>query len=174
MCPGPGTGATTDQLVLGLLGLVLTRWFAAGGAGRQWLAAILGLGAAVLILGAEQAGRFEMLPYAGRHSDLACSAALAVGAQAAVLALARSLPGAVMAPLAAMGAMSLSLYAAQVGWLAFDVRVWHPGARDDSWLNLVVLLAGALALAAGWRRAVPRWRGPLEGPIDWVTRGLAR
>ncbi len=35
--------------------------------------------------------------------------------------------------------MTLTLYTLQVLWLAYDVRVLHPGARDDSWTNLAVL-----------------------------------
>ena len=41
--------------------------------------------------------------------------------------------------------MTLTLYVLQILWLAYDVRVLHPGETDDSWTNLAVLLVGSLA-----------------------------
>lgn len=61
--------------------------------------------------------------------------------------------------LAAIGQMSLT-YTAQISWLAFEVTVLHPGSRDDSWVNVAILVVGSFLLAWAWRTLVrhPGWR----------------
>lgn len=90
------------------------------------------------------------------------------------------IPG-ILAQLAAPGAMSLSLYAAQVLVLHLFV-VLHPGQRDDSWALLCAMIIAGAAFAMAWKAA---WsaarrrtqsapsaidRGPLEGLIEVLVR----
>ena len=102
--------------------------------------------------------------------------ALLVVAITLVVAGAAGLLPAAAVPLAAMGGMSLSLYCLQVRWLAYDVHTLHPGASDDSWLNVALLVLGSAALALIWRAVVrvePWRRGPLEGPVSAGVRLLS-
>jgi uncharacterized membrane protein YeiB len=75
------------------------------------------------------------------------------------------LPGAtrLLAPLAAAGSMTLTLYSAHILWLATGILADEP-------LVLWVAMSGTALVAATWWRAV-RGQGPLEG---WVARTSAR
>lgn len=79
--------------------------------------------------------------------------------------------------LAGPGQMTLTLYVAHAAWLAYDVKVLADGARgDNTWTNLLVLIAGSLILATAWRALVrvhPWRRGPIEGALDGIVDGLS-
>ena len=118
-------------------------------------------------------------PTRGRAQETVLDTLLAAGVLGVGLAAARVLSQIaagrrIVALLAAAGAMTLTLYALQILWLAYDVRVLHPGQPDDSWVNLAVLLGGSLVMAWAWPAVVRRypWRtGPLEGLVGVVIRG---
>ena len=133
--------------------------------------AVASLLCAALLMVAEQTGRIHFEPYSGSRPEVAFTVFLVGGFAALWLSLApRSLSG---GPLAAAGSMTLSLYALQIIYLAWFVRVAKPGATDDSWANVAVLSAGALVVAWAWRllvRTEPWNKGPIEGPTTVVTR----
>ena len=159
------------------IGMVLSRWWLRGPQVRSALlpGAVGGglLVVAAAMLAAEQAGRIDLVPYSGTLQEtlldaLVAAGVLGVGLAAARAADDRALGRAVLTVLAAAGAMTLTLYALQVLWLAFDVRVLHPGRADDTWTNLGVLLIGSLVLAGAWHVVVRRqpWcMGPIEGLV---------
>ena len=140
---------------------------------------VLGGGLLVVVatmLAAEQKGVLDLVPYSGTLQETVLDALVAAGVCLVGLAATRALDEGVMARvvlgLAAVGAMTLTLYALQIAWLAYDVRALHPGAADDSWTNLAVLVVGSLAVTAAWRGVVrpePWRRGPLEGVVGTVT-----
>jgi len=130
---------------------------------------------AVVWIGLHEAGAFAMEAYDVTYRVLTFDALLVVAITLVVAGAAGLLP-AVAVPLAAMGGMSLSLYCLQVRWLAYDVHTLHPGASDDSWLNVSLLVLGSAALALIWRAVVrvePWRRGPLEGPVSAGVRLLS-
>ena len=164
------------------LGVLLARHVVAG-RGARAVAVPGGVGLGLLVggaavLAAEQRGLVDLVPYSGTTQETVLDALVATGVALVGLALARGLDRGptrrLVTSLAAVGAMTLTLYALQVLWLAYDVRVLHPGAADDSWANLVVLLVGSLVVTAAWRGVVRRepWRrGPLEGAVALAARG---
>jgi hypothetical protein len=132
--------------------------------------------AAVVWIGLHEAGAFAMEAYDVTYRVLTFDALLVVAITLVAAGAAGLLPRAAL-PIAAMGGMSLTLYCLQVWWLGYDVRTLHPGATDDSWLNVVVLVLGSAALALAWRAVVrvePWRRGPLEGPVAAAVRLLSR
>ena len=141
----------------------------------------LGIGAAcgaaaVAWIGLHEAGVFAMAAYDVTYRVLTFDALLVVAVTLVVAGAAGLLPRAAV-PLAAMGGMSLSLYCLHVAWLGYDVRELHPGAVDDSWTNVALLVFGSAVLALAWRAVVrlePWRRGPLEGPVAAVVRLLSR
>ena len=122
-----------------------------------------------------QSDVLTMRPYAVTHQVLVFEAVLVVGATLLAGVLTGRC-GRVATPMAAMGAMSLTLYCLQILWLDADLRVLgHPS--DDSWRNVAVLVLGSLAVALVWRAAVkvePWRRGPLEGPVAALVSQLDR
>lgn len=92
-------------------------------------------------------------PHTTTPLDLAHTIGVAVGLLGGMLLLARR-AGELLAPLAAAGSMTLTLYTAHVLFLNSPLNVLEP---TGSYLLQVV---GALWFAAVWRRAVGR--GPLE------------
>ena len=159
------------------VGIVLSRWWVHGARSSSVFvpgavgSALLLIGATML--GAEQLGRIDLVPYSGTAQETILDALLAAGVLGVGLAGSRALSVStggrrLVSTLAAVGAMTLTLYALQILWLAYDVRVLHPGQRDDSWTNLVVLLLGSLLVVWVWRSVVriKPWRtGPVEGLI---------
>ncbi|MCF6377058.1 hypothetical protein L2K70_05545 [Nocardioides KLBMP 9356] len=170
------------MLAYAAIGIVLARLLVRG-PGRDAVLAPTAVGAGLLLSGAamlaaEQKGIVDLVPYSGTLQETTLDALVATGVAlvglAAARALARGATGRLVSWPAAVGAMTLTLYALQVLWLAYDVRVLHPGAADDSWRNLAVLLVGSLAVTAAWHAVVRRgpWRrGPLEGLLDLASRG---
>jgi hypothetical protein len=117
-----------------------------------------------------------MLPYHVTFQVLTFDGVLILAIFLVGVDLAGRLPQ-VVAPLAAIGSMSLSLYSLQILWLWYDVTEVHPGASDDSWLNVLILVGGSIAVAYLWRAVVrlePWRRGPLEGPVAALVRLLTR
>lgn len=159
------------------VGILLSRWWLRGPRGRSSLlpGAVGGglLVVAAAMLAAEHAGRVDLVPYSGTPQETVLDCLVAAGVLGVGLAFARVVDGlragrALLTVLAAAGAMTLTLYVLQVLWLAYDVRVLHPGRSDDSWSNLAVLLIGSLVLAGTWH-AVVRWRPWRTGPIEGVV-----
>jgi hypothetical protein len=170
------------MVVYAALGILVARHVGAGRGERSTVApgalglVLLLVGAAMLA--AEQRGLLDLVPYSGTLQETVLDALVATGVTLVGLALARALDHGparrLVTGLAAVGAMTLTLYALQVLWLAYDVRVLHPGAADDSWTNLAVLGVGSLVVTAAWRGVVRRepWRrGPLEGVVALTARG---
>jgi hypothetical protein len=74
--------------------------------------------------------------------------------------------------LAAMGRMTLSLYALQICYLSLWAHQLHPGLPDDRWSNTMLLTLGSLLFALLWPLVVRRGpfrRGPLEGLTTLVV-----
>ncbi|MEO6509759.1 MAG: hypothetical protein ABIO16_02125 [Nocardioides sp.] len=155
------------------IGILLTRHLLDGPALRVGLLAAVatGVGAALY-----KTGALVMLPYHVTLKVLVFDAVLIVAITLLGAVLAGRLPG-LAAPLAAAGSMSLTLYSLQILWLWYDVTHLHPGAVDDSWLNVLILTVGSLVIALVWRAVVridPWRRGPLEGPVAAVVSALTR
>ena len=175
---GPGVGEPyqlASMVFFAAVGILLSHYLLGTDVGdRRRLAIGVACGfASAGWLALEQAGVFEMVPYDVSYRVLLFDALLIVAITLVVAALADRVRG-LAAPLAAMGAMSLTLYCLQIAWLSYDVRVLHPG-RDDSWLNVAVLIAGSMVFALAWRAAVrvePWRRGPIEGPVAVMVRSL--
>jgi uncharacterized membrane protein YeiB len=78
-----------------------------------------------------------------------------------------------IAPLVAMGSMSLTMYVSHIIAIvalhmgADEQAHVHPLLPDESMLSLVVFIVVAVAAAWIWRRFFRR--GPLEAGIHWVT-----
>ena len=111
-------------------------WSPAGERGPRWCpepSAWLLLVAGAIMLAAEQRGLLDLVPYSGTLQETLLDALVATGVTLAGLALARALDRGparrLVTGLAAVGAMTLTLYALQILWLAYDVRVLHPGRR---------------------------------------------
>ncbi len=158
------------------LGILVARHLVAGrGAGSVLVPGVLGTGLLLVVgamLAAEQKGLVDLVPYSGTLQETGLDALVATGVCLVGLAVARLLDRRLVAAFAAVGAMTLTLYVLQVLWLAYDVRVLHPGQADDSWSNLAVLLVGSLVVTAAWRLVVrpePWRKGPLEGVLGTVT-----
>ncbi len=170
------------MVLFACLGVLVARHVVAGrGARSTVVPGALGLVLLVVgavMLAAEQRGLLDLVPYSGTLQETVLDALVATGVTLAGLALARALDRGparrLVTGLAAVGAMTLTLYTLQILWLAYDVRVLHPGAADDSWTNLAVLVVGSLVVTAAWRGVVRRepWRrGPLEGVVARAARG---
>lgn len=162
----------SSMVFFAALGILLVRLALRRDPSRQVLVALTLATVAGAGIAASRAGLLTLAPYDTTHAEhlfdaLLLSALFLVGVAAAALA-----PRATR-PLAAIGQMSLTLYIAQIYWLAYDVKVLHPGQRDDSWLNVAILVLGSFLLAGAWQALVRRrpWqRGPAEG----ITAVLAR
>ena len=164
------------------LGILVARHVVAGRGARSTVApgalGLVPLVVGAVMLAAEQRGLLDLVPYSGTLQETVLDALVATGVTLVGLTLARSLDRGptrrLVTALAAVGAMTLTLYTLQILWLAYDVRVLHPGAPDDSWTNLAVLVVGSLVVTAVWRGVVRRgpWRrGPLEGVVALAARG---
>jgi uncharacterized membrane protein len=103
-------------------------------------------------------------PHTGTPFDLAHTTGTALAVLGAMLLLARVAP-AVVWPLAAVGAIPLTLYALHVTALALL-------PHDDAATVLVAHLLAALVIGAGLRAA--GCRGPLEAAVGAASRGVRR
>ena len=140
------------------------------------LATVLALALAFAMLVVRWAGAYTMLPYERNLPDIVFDALLCVAVVCGCAALVRMVGGPVVRTVAAAGAMTLTLYVAQVLVLAAFVAL-NPNTRDDSWPMLTGLVVGSLGFAALWHavvRAGPFARGPLEGVVDLGVRSAQR
>lgn len=108
-------------------------------------------------------------PHTASPPDLLHTTGVAVALVGALLLLGhltapglRLVIGAVLGPLAAAGAMTLTLYTAHVIFMNSPLDVF--GARP----GYLVQVVAALLFALGWREAVGR--GPLEALASWAAR----
>lgn len=163
----------TSMILYAAIGILLVRWLGRQQLGtRQLVAGTAALTVAVALLVAEQRGMVDLVPYSGTRSEILFDAVLVTGVTLVVWWCVDRMPAGLVAPVAAAGAMTLTLYAVQILWLAAYVHaLGHP--TDDAWVNVVGLALVSLALPAVWRAMVPRepWRrGPVEGVVVAVVR----
>ena len=148
------------------------------------------LGAAMLV--ARESGLITMVAYQRNVPEVVFDALLCTAAVCSSAVLVRLLPRPVFRPVAVAGAMTLTLYVAQVLVLAaFTAR--HAGTgrgadevgiplipviwSDDSWPMLIGLVIGSLAFAVLWRAVVRTGvfaRGPLEGIVGLGVRAVQK
>lgn len=158
----------SGMVPLACLGILLARH-----AGRVVTLGTLVASAAgsLALAGAQAAGSIDMAPYTGTQLVMVFEVCLVV----AVVQLCRTVApflGGFGRLTATVGAMTLSLYVAQILVAAWYVADRPLDFRDDSWLVLAAMVVGSYALAAAWPRVVRRapWsRGPLEGPVRAVV-----
>ncbi|MFC6694640.1 hypothetical protein [Nocardioides daphniae] len=161
-------------LLAGCVGILATRLLVPR-SGRPVPAATAGtvLAASLLVFGLLTAlrltGRTDIAPYETTWPEQLFVVSLALGTYAACFLLARlDVVRRVLTPLAWVGAMTLTVYALHIGWLAWWARGLYPGTPDDAWVNVFGMSAGALVVATLWHllRAPGPWRrGPLEGAV---------
>lgn len=125
-------------------------------------------------------GRLDLAAYETTWVEEVYVVALALGAYAGCLLAARLPAGRLLAPLAWVGGMTLTLYALHIGWLAWWARGLFRGTPDDAWVNVLGMTVVAFVLATGWRvldLRRPWGRGPLEGAVGalvaWGVRAVA-
>ena len=110
----------------------------------------------------------KWLVVAGPHTNtplaLAVSAGLAMVALGAFLLACRSIGG-WLSPLAAMGSMTLTLYASHLVFLSLVPVTQTP------WFWFIVQMAVAALFATGWQKALGA--GPLERLVSRASRGAA-
>jgi uncharacterized membrane protein len=138
-------------------------------------AGALFLAAAMVV--ARSAGHITMVAYQRDVPEVVFDALLCTVAICGSAVLVRLLPRPVFRPVAVAGAMTLTLYVAQVLVLAaFTAR--HPVTwSDDSWPMLIGLVIGSLAFAVLWRAVVRAGvfaRGPLEGVVGLGVRAVQK
>ncbi len=152
------------------VGVLLARHLLTGGVETRLHSAI-GAGCALVatawfVLAGSDA--LDLRPYAVTHQVLVFDAVLVAAVTLLVAAAADRGPR-LARPLAAMGAMSLTLYCLQILWLDADYRLLGH-LSDDTWRNVAILVVGSLALALVW----PGRRGPLEMPVAALVAQLTR
>ncbi|MGA8845052.1 MAG: hypothetical protein WB471_00365 [Nocardioides sp.] len=155
----------SSMIFFAALGILLTRLLLDCGTTTQLRGGLVLAGFAGLLLVADRADLVTLAAYDTTHAEHLLDALLVSAVFLLGVALAALAPRSTRS-LAAIGQMSLTLYAAQISWLAYEVTVLHPGSRDDSWVNVTILVSGSFLLALAWRTSVRRevWRrGPLEG-----------
>lgn len=167
-----------------LAGLAIGAWAPWSGRGRGLLA-LWGAVAAVLSFGLGESfersvpGLSPWAPYVSMspHSYSPIEMIHNVGCAAVTIALSLWLAervGAVLAPLAAAGSMTLTLYVAHlvVIWVVGDAMVWQP--ENLAW---AVLCLASMGFAWAWQRWLGRrWdgRGPLEFLLTAASNAAAR
>ncbi len=138
-------------------------------------AGALVIGAAIVV--ARSAGPITMYAYQRDVPEVMFDALLCIVAVCGSAVLVRLLPRPVFRPVAVAGAMTLTLYVAQILVLAaFTAR--HPVTwSDDSWPMLIGLVIGSLAFAVLWHAVVRTGvfaRGPLEGVVGLGVRAVQK
>lgn len=187
---GAGPYRLTGFLLCALLGMLAIRALRHPAARRLPVAAgatTLALGTMLALLVAPNLlGLFPVHAYDGTPAEQLGVAAGALGVLLAAWTLQLSplweaLPAAVREAACAPGRMALTLYALQVGILHVH-QLLQPGARDDGWWMLLLLLGAGLGAAVLWQTALtalarrhpgagPWTRGPLEGAIALLRPG---
>lgn len=160
-----------ELLVHVCAGILIARWYQRGASQAH-----MGLagGALLFVVGAlsllNKTGRVDIVAYQpDRMVTFFCLALVAGFALLwlAVIPASWSIP-----PLSVAGAMTLTVYALQIIYLAWYVKYYMPGHPDDSWANLAVLIIGGLVFPMLWQRLVrssPWNKGPIEGPTALIT-----
>jgi uncharacterized membrane protein len=156
-----------------LLGMAVGQWAPWRGRGVAIMAAlgvIVGLGVLAVGTVASRATGTAWLStadHAYTPVEMISNVGVAVAVMAACLAVAPLAPRVVW-PLAATGAMTLTLYSAHILVIAVvgEEIVWEPS--NIAWLSLC---AACIVFASVWR-----WRigqGPLERLVSWASSGVA-
>lgn len=152
-----------------------------GAALAPWVPAVLAVGlltgcGTVLLL--RLAGLVALVAYETTYLEQLFVVALASAVVSGCVALGSLRSAAALRPLAWVGGMTLTLYVLQVLWLDWWVGgVVEPWERDDSWVNLAVLVVGAFVLAVLWRTTgapAAFRRGPLEGLVGVAVSAATR
>lgn len=180
---GVGSYRVTHLLAWACLGILLARraeltgGFLGSRVRGDALVAVGALVVAATMLVARSAGLFTIRAYEGTVSEVVFDALLCTSAVCGSAVLVRLIPRSVVRPIALAGAMTFTLYVAQVLVLAaFTAR--HPLFwNDDSWPMLIGLIIGSLAFAVLWRALVRTGvfeRGPLEGVVGLGIRAVER
>lgn len=172
------------QLVLlaaGGVGVLLTRRLLPhSGPAREREAWVWALGlatVAVSLLAGDQWGWWAVAPYDTTAAEILLVLALAGAVLCGAVYVGARSWAKVLTPVAWVGGMTLTLYVAQVGWLALWARVLHPGVSDDAWANVAAMTAAAFVFAALWRalRLPGAWRrGPVEGVVGSLVAAALR
>lgn len=121
------------------------------------------LGAAVV---ATRLGLGTLEPHSGSAPELLKGLGLAFVAIAVSSGLAATPAIRLLAPLTALGGMTLTFYLAHIAALGMWTRL--TGMSDDKWSILFALSVGSLACA--WLIRL-RWR---RGPVEWLTGRVSR
>lgn len=171
-----GSYRLTSMLFFAAVGILLTRWLLHRGPAVQLKICVpTGILAGILVV-ASRADLLVLAPYDTTHVEHLFDALLLTATFLAGVAV-TDLAARAVEPLAWMGQMAFTLYAAQIYWLAYYSGTLRPGEPDDSWVNVAILTVFSLAVAATWQRLVPSgtWRrGPLEGTTTLLATGLRR
>jgi hypothetical protein len=125
---------------------------------------------------ARAAGLITIYPYQRNLAEMAFDALLCTAAVCGSAVLVHLLRGPIIRAIATAGAMTLTLYVAQILVLAAFVAL-NPGVSDDSWPMLIGLVVGSLAFTVLWRALVRTGafaRGPLEGVIGLGVRAVEK
>lgn len=164
----------TELLAVGLLGLLLVRWWRVRRPGVPLLGggAVVALTAAGALLVLDRLGVVHVRPYTGALATQLLDGALVLGLVGGCLVLGalaerrRSLR-VVLVPLAATGTMALSAYVGQV----LVAAAWVPAhPTDDSWVLLAGLGLATVVGALAWEAWLgQRARGPVEAVLDRLT-----
>ncbi|WP_393916489.1 heparan-alpha-glucosaminide N-acetyltransferase domain-containing protein [Halostreptopolyspora alba] len=106
-------------------------------------------------------------PHSGTSFEIAGAVGTSLLTLAGCLALAR-LIGALVTPLAAAGAMALTIYAGHIVVIALIGST----AQDDAPFRLEAFVLGSLVFATAWRALLGR--GPLERGMTWLADMVLR
>ncbi|GER21731.1 hypothetical protein NCCP1664_02280 [Zafaria cholistanensis] len=104
-----------------------------------------------------------LAPYSTTPPEIIATTGTALAALGGLLLLSRA-GGAVLAPLAVMGGMTLTLYTGHLVLLSTGLLLRHP------WAALAVHVAGALLFALIWRNVTEGRPGPLEGLVSLAAK----
>jgi uncharacterized membrane protein len=129
------------------------------------------------LLVARSAGAITMVAYQRNVPEVAFDALLCTAVVCGSAVLVRLLPRPTIRPVAVAGAMTLTLYVAQVLVLAAFTAPQPATWSDDSWRMLIGLIIGSLAFAMIWHAVVRTGvfaRGPLEGVVGLGVRAVQK
>ncbi|WP_157802994.1 DUF418 domain-containing protein [Compostimonas suwonensis] len=152
-----------------MIGLALVRLDLAAVRTVVWMSAAGVVGIVTGLIAWQLAGNAGD-PLLAESAFTVMNVSVAVAIVAALLALtglaptgARRVARAVFWPVAAVGAMPLTIYTAHILVLVVSKRQEAGVTTDDSWGLTIGLIVGSLLFASLWRRLVGR------GPLEWVV-----
>lgn len=154
-------------MVWAVVGMAFARYLL--GAALRTHAVLAAVAVVVAVLGVvlHRTTPVQLQPYTGWPTEMVYASVLVVGILSTGFLLAAYAPP-VASALATAGRATLSVYAAQVVFLAMWVTTWGH-ASDDSWWTLGLLVVGSVVLPALWVSALPG-RGPVELVVDTLAR----